>query len=116
MAVAMKKSVIRKIWELEPEVMDASSRNRFRNYSDVSQYLFRFWTLCEGEFYSRRTKGLYINITDENCEETAQIIRKRGQQMISLNETDVLKDFERVKKAINQALAEVYPRKCMFEK
>ena len=116
MAVAMKKSVIRKIWELEPEVMDASSRNRFRNYSDVSQYLFRFWTLCEGEFYSRRTKGLYINITDENCEETAQIIRKRGQQMISLNETDVLKDFERVKKAINQALAEEYPRKCMFEK
>jgi len=116
MAVAMKKSVIQKIWELEPEVMDISSRNKFRNYSDVSQYLFRFWKLCEGDFYPRRTKGLYVDITDDNCMEIADIIRSRREQMISLNEADELKDFERVRNIINQALAEVYPRKSIFER
>lgn len=116
MAVAMKKSIIKKIWELEPEVMALSSRNRFRNYSDVSQYLFRFWTLCEGDFYPRRTKGLYVDITDENCMEIADIIRNRRQQMISLNEADELRDFERVKQLLNRALAEIYPQKSIYEK
>lgn len=116
MAVAMKKSVIEKIWRLEPEAMDRSSRNKFRNYSDVSQYLFRFWKLCEGDFYPRRTKGLYVNITDDNCMEIAHIIRKRTQQMISLNEADELKDFERVRNVVNQALSDVYPEKSIFEK
>jgi len=116
MAVAMKKSVIEKIWRLEPEAMDRSYRNKFRNYSDVSQYLFRFWKLCEGDFYPRRTKGLYVNISDDNCMEIAHIIRKRTQQMISLNETDELKDFERVRNVINRAISDIYPEKSMFEK
>lgn len=116
MAVAMKKSVIKKIWELEPEIMDLSSQNKFRNYSDISQYLFRFWKLCEGDFYPRRTKGLYVNITDENCKKIAEIIRGRKQQMIALNEEDELKDFENVRNVINQALSEIYPVKSSFEK
>lgn len=116
MAVAMKKSVISKIWELEPEIMECSSRNRFRSYSDVSQYLFRFWTLCQGNFYPRRTKGLYMNITDENCTEIAEVIRGRKQQMLSLNEADELKDFERAKNVIKQALEDIYPQKSIFEK
>ena len=37
MAVAMKKSVISKIWELEPEAMDMSSKNKFRNYSEIGR-------------------------------------------------------------------------------
>ncbi len=116
MAVAMKKSVIKKIWELEPEIMDFSSKNKFRSYSDISQYLFRFWKLCEGDFYPRCTKGLYVNITDENCEEISEIIRGRKQQMIALNEEDELKDFENVRNVINRALAEIYPEKSIFEK
>lgn len=116
MAVAMKKSVIKRIWELEPEAMDLSSKNKFRNYSDVSQYLFRFWKLCEGDFYPRRTKGLYININDENCNEIAKIIRNRSRQMISLNEADELKDFEKVRNVINEALSKIYPEKSIFEK
>lgn len=115
MAVAMKKSVIEKIWNLEPEVMDLSSRNRFRNYSDISQYIFRFWKLCEGDFFPRRTKGLYVNVTDENCVEIADIIRSHKHQMISLNETDELKNFERVRNIINEALSDVYPQKSIFE-
>lgn len=116
MAVAMKKSVIEKIWELEPEAMDLSSRNKFRNYSDISQYIFRFWKLCEGDFYPRRTKGLYINITDENCIEIANMIRRRAQQMISINEADELKDFKKVRNIINKALLSIYPKKSIFEK
>lgn len=116
MAVAMKKSVIKKIWELEPEVMDISSRNRFRDYSDVSQYLFRFWKLCEGDFFPRRTKGLYVDITDENCIEVADIIRSRRQQMLSINEACEIRNFEKVKGTINQALSEIYPQKSIFEK
>lgn len=116
MAVAMKKSVIKKIWELEPEAMDISSSNKFRNYSDISQYIFRFWKLCEGDFYPRRTKGLYVNITDENCGKVADIIRCRKQQMIALNESDELRNFENVRKLINKALSEIYPEKSIFEK
>lgn len=57
-----------------------------------------------------------MNITDENCTEIAEVIRGRKQQMLSLNEADELKDFERAKNVIKQALEDIYPQKSIFEK
>lgn len=115
MACPMKKSVIAKLWELEPEVFHISSMNRFRSYSDVSQYVFRFWTLCEGKFNPRRTKGIYVNITDNNCDEIVDIIKQRKEIMLVLNEEESLKDFHKAKEKINAAFEEIFPNKSSYE-
>ncbi|MBO7698591.1 MAG: Stealth CR1 domain-containing protein, partial [Erysipelotrichaceae bacterium] len=47
------KSTLNKIWEIEPEVMDKTSRNRFRDRSDVNQYLIREYQKQTGDFVAK---------------------------------------------------------------
>lgn len=116
MANALKKSVLARLWEKEPEILDLGSKNRFRGESDISQYLVRYWQLCEGTFYPRKTKGKAFTVTSDNCQDIADGIRKRQWQMISLSESGTAEDFEYIKKAINAALTEVFPDKSLYEK
>ncbi len=86
MANGLKKSVLKKIWDLETETLDQASRERFRGYKDVNQYLVRYWQLCEGNFYPRRTLGKMCIVNKSNCREYAEGIRRGKWQMVSLNE------------------------------
>lgn len=115
MASAMKKSVLAKIWDKEPELLDEGSMNRFRGDADISQYLIRYWQLCEGMFYPRKTLGKPFTINVNNCNEIAEEIRHRKWQMISLSEQGTAEDFRIIKKTVNDALSSIYPRKSSFE-
>ncbi|MBE5871394.1 MAG: hypothetical protein E7294_09065 [Lachnospiraceae bacterium] len=116
MANAMKKSVLEKIWKAEPELLDMGSSNRFRGESDVSQYLIRYWQLCEGKFHPRKTLGKPFTVTVDNCRNIAEGIRRKEWQMVSLNEGETGEDFRMIKREINSALADLYPEKSSFEK
>lgn len=112
---AMKKSIIKKIWELESDVLDNASCNHFRAYSDVSQYLVRYWQLCEGNFFPRRTQGKVFFVDIYNYKFIADTIRKQNQQMICLNENCTSQEFEVIKQEINAAFEKILPQKCSFE-
>lgn len=115
MASAMKKSTLRKLWELEPDTLHTASLNRFRGETDVSQYLIRYWQLCEGNFVPRKTLGKPYLVTLENCNDIAESIKKQEWQMVSLNEECMPEEFEIVKETINKALGELLPGKSSFE-
>lgn len=116
MANAMKKSVLSRLWEVEGEVLDRSSRNQFRAYTDVSQYLIRYWQLCSGKFYPRRTLGKFYQVDLNNYNEIARDIEEQKHQMISINENCSTKDFTTIKKMINKAFNKILPDKSEFEK
>lgn len=116
MANALKKSVLQKIWDLEILELDKASRGKFRSYTDVSQYLVRYWQLCEGEFWPRRTLGKMCLVNKENCGEYADGILRRKWQMVSLNEDCTEREFEMIKREINGALEKVFPEKSSFER
>ena len=115
MPSAMKKSVLAHLWEIEGDTLDRASRNRFRAYTDVSQYLIRYWQLCTGEFYPRRTLGKFYQVDLNNYLDIAKDIEERKFQMISINENCCGKDFEIVKKRINEAFEKILPEKSEFE-
>lgn len=116
MASAMKKSTLTHLWEMEREALDLASRNPFRAYSDVTQYLIRYWQICSGEFYPRRTEGKVYFVTPENVKEVAEAIRRQAYPMVSLNEDCTPEEFEKIKEEINAALAELLPEKSSFER
>lgn len=116
MASAMKKSVLSRLWEVEGEVLDRSSRNQSRAYTDVSQYLIRYWQLCSGKFYPRRTLGKFYQVDLDNYNEIARDIEEQKHQMISINENCSTKDFTTIKKMINKAFNKILPDKSEFEK
>ena len=116
MASAMKKSTLKRLWEVEKSTLETASKNHFRDYTDVSQYLIRYWQLCEGDFYPRRTLGKFYAVNIENCEEIANAIERQEWQMISINENCTGEEFEIVKRRINNALDKVLPTKSSFER
>ncbi len=116
MPAALKKSVLKKIWELEFDDLDKGSRNHFRDFSDINHYLVRYWNICEGNFYPRRTLGKCYFVDKNNVDSIADVIRGQKEQMICINENCVGDEFLYVKEKINQALAQILPEKSSFEK
>ena len=116
MANAMKKSTLAKLWELEPEMLDEGSKDRFRGPFDVTQYLIRYWQICSGEFYPRRTLGKVFFPTFDTYRDVVNAIKNRDYPMISFNENCTPEQFKIMKKEINTALEGVFPEKCSFEK
>lgn len=116
MPSAMKKSVLSRLWEVEGEVLDRASSNHFRAYTDVSQYLIRYWQICSGEFNPRRTLGKFYQVDLTNYDEIARDIEEQKHQMISINENCNTEDFATIKKRINKAFDKILPDKSEFEK
>ena len=112
MANALKKSTLARLWEVEPKALDDGSRNRFRGYSDVTQYLIRYWQICSGDFVPRKTRGKVFFPTIN----TFKAIDAGSYQMISFNENCSPEEFITIKENINAALERRFPNKCSFEK
>lgn len=113
---AIKKSTFEKLWEAEPELLKRTCETKFRNDSCVNQWLARYWQLCTGDFYPRKTQGRSYTVNARNCEEIAGVILRQEQQMICLNEACTGEEFELVKHRINAAFQAVLPSKSSFEK
>ncbi len=116
LANAFKKDTLKKIWELEWDILNAASLNKFRAYNDVTQYLVRYWQLCEGDFIPRPTKGKVFFVDINNYNDVANSIRHKTYPMISINENCSAEEFVIIRKNINMALREILTKKSSFEK
>lgn len=114
LAVSYLKSVLTEVWEKEPEIMEKTCEHRFRDNSDVNQYIFRFWQLASGRFTPNTLHGKYFKIGSKNRKITEYIKERKGR-MICINDDDFIGDFDCVKKEINDALDNLLPEKSMFE-
>ena len=115
MPVPLKKSTLRDIWKIEFKKLDQVSHNQFRDASDVSQCIVRYWQLCTGEFVPRKSIGTPYLVTKDNYKEVAGAIRNRESQMICLTEDCSPDEFIAIKHEINKALKEILPDKSSFE-
>ncbi|BBF44127.1 glycosyltransferase [Lachnospiraceae bacterium KM106-2] len=113
---SMKKSTFEKVWKVEPKTLDIASRNRFRNYTDLNQYVVRYWQLCEGDFYPRRSKGKYYSVSENNYKKIADDIKHSKHNMICLNENNELDNWEDIKQEINRSFEARFPNKSSFER
>ncbi len=116
MPVALKKSVLRHLWEIEPERLALASSNHFRGYTDLSQCIARYWQLCTGDFIPRKTLGDPYLVTIDNYKKVAEDIAGQPHQMVCLTEDCTPVEFVKIRDEINRALESVLPDKSSFEK
>ncbi len=114
-AMPMRKSVLKEIWEKEPEMLDKGSSNKFRACSDVTQRLITMWQICSGEFVPTKYQGKLYILDHSNYLEAADDIRNQRYPIISPNES-ITEGFDVLKKEISAALNEILPDKCSFER
>ncbi|WP_367297556.1 glycosyltransferase [Loigolactobacillus coryniformis] len=53
--ISYRKSNFEQLWQLEPELLDSCSKNKFRTKSDISHWLVRYFQLQSGRFSPRKS-------------------------------------------------------------
>ena len=103
------------LWEKEYDVIDSTCRNKLRNYhTDVSQWLARYWQLCENRFMPSSIKrGKDLDVVKDDA---ADFIKRQRAKMICINDSDKIEDFERLRQNIENAFNEILGEKSSFEK
>lgn len=117
--VPILKETMREVWAKEPELLEKTCMHRFRSEQDVSQYLFRYWQIAQGNFkpINRKKLGEKITILDDNTK-ILDIIRRQKYPMVCINDMGKTKEehFDRLKQEFIDAFDSILPDKSSFEK
>ena len=90
--------------------------NRFRDKSDISQFLIRYFQVLDGKFIPKGYDyGRYFSVHEDNHEIIDYIEKQKGK-CICINDTDPDIDFEKCKQEINNAFNKILSKKSKFEK
>lgn len=109
------KSTYQTVWELEPALLDQTCICKFRELSNVNQYVMGYYQLCSGNFIPRRADfGQYYMIGADNAAIYDDILNHR-HHLICLNDNPIGLDFEREKAALIAVFEQVFPNKSAFE-
>lgn len=115
---SMRKSTYEEVWDaLHDRLLDTSS-HRFRDPTDLTQYIFRYWAICKGEFEPsnifRYGKEYFFH--EEETERLCSDIADRKYKMICINDDSRIRNFELCTAQIREAFDRILPDKSSFEK
>ena len=110
------KSNLENVWNKEAELLAETSSHKFRNESDVSQSIFRFFALCKGEFAPRSLNiGRYYHIGGEK-QVVADWFLKKSKKLVCINDGDGNFDIEKEMRFFQDLFDTVFSEKSSFEK
>ena len=113
--VALKKSVLEYIWKIEKDSVEITCKNRFRDLTDISQYLIRYFQLMSGEFYPRQYSiGKAFNLGQYN-EDIFKDIEQNKYKLVCFNDSSQIDDFEKAKKDLIDFFEKKYYEKSEYE-
>ncbi|NDW18416.1 glycosyl transferase [Dysgonomonas sp. 216] len=118
LANSFLKPTFAEVWETETEALHQTCMRKFRSNNDVNQWLMRYWQLAKGCFapYNTQKNALNIDITDNNISRIYEAVSEQKHQMICLNDSTDIYDFEHSKKQLQKAFEKILPNKSAFEK
>ena len=104
------------VWDAEPIICEKTSSHRFKDYSDINQYVFRYWGIASGDFYPRHTDGKAFTMGSDDINTMICEILSKKRKMLCINDDYNIANFEEKRLKIIDALEHVFPEKCSFEK
>lgn len=116
MASAYLKSTFDEVWQADAELLDYASSSKFRTPYDVSQSIIRYRQLASGKFHpvSLASRGKFIGLSDNNTALVNEILNG-NQNMLCINDSPGIADFEKAKSEIVEAYEKKLPHKSCFE-
>ena len=114
---SFNKSTFESVWKLEKDILDMTSKNKFRNLADVNQWLFEEWQLASGDFAPRSPKIGKTLVGIPDLKEACRIVEKQGVKLLSYNDADMTyEEFLYARDTFNNSLNKILPTKSKFEK
>ena len=114
------KSVIDEVYNEFKDEMMQCSRNRFRDKSDLNQYIYRYWHLAKGNFHPfKHNDALISNLDSMSVLETLmdKIKQNKNINFVCFNDSIHVsdKEYEDIKKALVSYLDTTFSQKASFE-
>ena len=112
------KSTFEEIWRALPQILDRTSRSRFRIDNGVSHWLASAWNMVNGRFYPANEKriGQTLVVEDKNVAAIRRMIERPKFSRICLNDTDRIADPEHCFGEVAKAFSSLLPDPSSFEK
>ncbi len=113
---AYLKSNFEKVYELEKNEFENTTSHKFRDKTDITQYLVRYYQLLSGSFVPRSSSfGIHYEISNDS-KKMIESIKKQKYKVICLNDSRNDFDFEKTKKVVIDSFEAILPEKSSFEK
>lgn len=112
---AYLKSTFSEVWNREYNILNETSKHKFRTNEDVNQWVIKYWQIMNGQFIPRNPSiGKRFELSNDN-RQIIQAIKNRKFKMICINDADMNYDFERAKSDLITVFEEIYPEKSTYE-
>lgn len=117
----LKSSYI-ELWKEESDYLSRVCMNKFRDKTDVNQWVIREWQLAQNKFIptTKYKLGTMIDFEKEDyasalkkCEKT---IKNSKTKLICINDGDTIENHEYLSVKIKEYLKNKFPNKSKFEK
>lgn len=117
MPQAYLKSTFHQVWIEEKELLEEVSGHRFRDITDVTQYVFRYWQLLSGQFVPTNivNDSYRFRLSDDEADKLVAAIKGQKREILVTYDSNKVGDFEALKNKINQAFQSILPDKSSFE-
>ena len=105
-------------WKHNEKQFDDTCTHRFRDKEDVCIWVMRYWQLVKGNFhpYNLSNDSKYFLLDDiHKVEDVANCIKLQKKDIIVVNDSPLLNDFDKAKVEINDAFEKILPNKSSFE-
>lgn len=121
-ASSYHKSTFEEVWELEEDVLDRTCSHKFREVTDVNQWVFKEWQIASGNFVPRSAKfgkSFYIDRDGISNlkKEILNSIKNQKYHMIAINDGPMTdEEYSDLIKDLKNAFDTILPERCSFEK
>ena len=110
------KQTFEEVWDKYYDVLDKTCSDKFRQESNVNQWLMKYWQLCKGSYAVRPANtGNAFHVSEENFNEVCRAVYHQQYKLICINDTPRTVDFEHKKDVLNACFKKILPKKSGFE-
>lgn len=114
---AFLKNTFDEVWNKEYEILNRTSKSKFRSVFDVNQWMIHWWQMLKGNFTvkSNNKVGVYFDLKDDNTE-LFHCLKSNNSNIVCINDSNLSLNFENASKELIKIFDEKFPEKSSFEK
>lgn len=109
------KSTYEKVWATIPDILSETCKHRFRETTDVNQWLFEYWQYAENTFIPRYPDVGRMEEGEDGLLNLCKHISNGRYKMVCCNDSKDIKNFEAVKAELQKAFDAILPVKSEYE-
>lgn len=113
--LAHLKGTFELLWEKEGDLLSNTCANRFRQYTDLSHWVMRYWNMCSGNFVPRHSGFGRLFTVSNNNEKAVQYIAGQKGSVVCINDSAVEFNFEKAVEEVNRSFDSILYEKSSFE-